>query len=122
MVAVKRSGFAAEQVGACDPAFVAHLSVPATTQQVSAAGVDFSRVARALKLGCHAEAGTFHDLRDVRCLQETDANVHGQAQAIAWTPDGAPVVIAILSRRGSANATSDDALIADVTKAALAAL
>jgi beta-lactamase class A len=42
--------------------------------------------------------------------------------AIAWPPGGAPVVIAILSRRGSANATSDDALIADATKAALAAL
>jgi beta-lactamase class A len=42
--------------------------------------------------------------------------------AIAWPPGGAPVVIAILSRRGSANATSDDALIADANKAALAAL
>jgi beta-lactamase class A len=42
--------------------------------------------------------------------------------AIAWPPGGAPIVIAILSRRGSANATSDDALIADATKAALAAL
>jgi beta-lactamase class A len=42
--------------------------------------------------------------------------------AIAWPPGGAPVVIAILSRRGSANARSDDALIADATKAALAAL
>jgi beta-lactamase class A len=42
--------------------------------------------------------------------------------AIAWPPGGAPVVIAILSRRGSANATSDDALIADATEAALAAL
>ena len=42
--------------------------------------------------------------------------------AIAWPSGGAPVVIAILSRRGSADATSDDALIADATKAALAAL
>jgi beta-lactamase class A len=42
--------------------------------------------------------------------------------AIAWPPHGAPVVIAILSRRGSVNATSDDALIADATKTAIAAL
>lgn len=42
--------------------------------------------------------------------------------AVAWPPGGAPVVIAVLSDRGSANATSDDALIADATKAALAAL
>jgi beta-lactamase class A len=42
--------------------------------------------------------------------------------AIAWPPGGAPVVIVVLSHRGSANATSDDALIADATKAALASL
>jgi len=42
--------------------------------------------------------------------------------AIAWPTSGAPIVIAILSDRGSAGASSDDALIADATKAALAAL
>lgn len=43
--------------------------------------------------------------------------------AIAWPPSGAPIVIAILSNRGNdQNATSADALIADATKAALAAL
>ena len=42
--------------------------------------------------------------------------------AVAWPPGRAPVVIAILSRRGSSTATSDDALIADATAAALAAL
>ncbi|HEY1919037.1 MAG TPA: class A beta-lactamase [Streptosporangiaceae bacterium] len=46
--------------------------------------------------------------------------------AIAWPPPsvqhGAPVVIAVLSSRDSINANSDDALIADATKAALADL
>jgi beta-lactamase class A len=42
--------------------------------------------------------------------------------AIAWPPGGAPVIIAILSRRGSPDATSDDALIADATRTAIAAL
>lgn len=42
--------------------------------------------------------------------------------AIAWPPHGAPVVIAVLSSRGSANAASDDALIADATRTALAGL
>ena len=42
--------------------------------------------------------------------------------AIAWPPGGAPVVIAVLSRRMSADATSDDSLIADATKAAITAL
>ena len=42
--------------------------------------------------------------------------------AIAWPPSGAPVVIAVLSHRGSANATSDDALLADATKTAVTAL
>jgi beta-lactamase class A len=42
--------------------------------------------------------------------------------AIAWPPSGAPVVIAVLSHRGSANATSDDALLADATKMAVTAL
>lgn len=41
--------------------------------------------------------------------------------AIAWPPGGTPLVIAIFSHRGSADATSDDALIADATRAALAA-
>ncbi|MCW2861482.1 MAG: Beta-lactamase [Actinoallomurus sp.] len=42
--------------------------------------------------------------------------------AIAWPPSGPPIDIAIQSDRTSANASSDDALIADATKAALAAL
>jgi beta-lactamase class A len=42
--------------------------------------------------------------------------------AIAWPPDGAPYVIAVLSSRDSVNAASDDALIADATRAALADL
>jgi beta-lactamase class A len=43
--------------------------------------------------------------------------------AIAWPPQGgAPFVIAILSSRGSINAASDDALIADATRTALAEL
>jgi beta-lactamase class A len=42
--------------------------------------------------------------------------------AIAWPPGRAPVVIAVLSRRGSATATSDDALLADATKTAVSAL
>ena len=42
--------------------------------------------------------------------------------AIAWPPHGAPVVISVLSSRGSATATSDDALIADATRTALADL
>jgi beta-lactamase class A len=42
--------------------------------------------------------------------------------AVAWPPGRAPIGIAVLSDRGVKNATSDDALIADATKAALAAL
>ncbi|MGK4579269.1 class A beta-lactamase [Kitasatospora sp. HPMI-4] len=43
--------------------------------------------------------------------------------AIAWPEGGgSPVVIAVLSDRGKADATSDDALIAESTKAALSAL
>lgn len=42
--------------------------------------------------------------------------------AIAWPPHGAPYVIAVLSSRGSADASSDDALIADATRTALADL
>jgi beta-lactamase class A len=42
--------------------------------------------------------------------------------AIAWPPYGAPVVISVLSSRDSAHATSDDALIADATRTALADL
>lgn len=42
--------------------------------------------------------------------------------AIAWPPHGAPFVIAVLSSRGSVNASSDDALIADATQTALADL
>jgi hypothetical protein len=42
--------------------------------------------------------------------------------AVAWPTSGAPIVIAILSDRGSKDASSDDALIADATKTGLAAL
>ncbi|QMU79847.1 class A beta-lactamase [Streptacidiphilus sp. PB12-B1b] len=42
--------------------------------------------------------------------------------AVVWPTSGAPIVIAVLSDRGSAGASSDDPLIADATKAALAAL
>jgi beta-lactamase class A len=42
--------------------------------------------------------------------------------AIAWPPHGAPVIIAVLSSRGSVHASSDDALIADATRTALADL
>ena len=42
--------------------------------------------------------------------------------AIAWPRHGAPVVIAVLSSRGSRDASSDDALIADATRAAVADL
>jgi len=42
--------------------------------------------------------------------------------AIAWPNNGSPVVIAIESDRRSAQASSDDALIAEATKAAITAL
>jgi beta-lactamase class A len=42
--------------------------------------------------------------------------------AIAWPTTGAPIVIAVLSDRGVADAASDDALIADATRTAIAAL
>ncbi|HWC81188.1 MAG TPA: class A beta-lactamase [Pseudonocardiaceae bacterium] len=42
--------------------------------------------------------------------------------AIAWPPSGSPVLIAIDTARNTDNATSNDALIADATKAALADL
>jgi beta-lactamase class A len=42
--------------------------------------------------------------------------------AITWRPHSAPLVIAVLSSRGSINASSDDALIADATRTALADL
>jgi beta-lactamase class A len=42
--------------------------------------------------------------------------------AIAWPPHGAPFVISVLSSRGSVNAPSGDALVADATRTALADL
>ena len=42
--------------------------------------------------------------------------------AVVWPTSGAPIVVAVLSDRGSPNAPSDDALIADATRAALTAL
>lgn len=38
--------------------------------------------------------------------------------AVAWPTHGSPIVIAVLSDRGSKDASSDDALIADATKTA----
>lgn len=42
--------------------------------------------------------------------------------AIAWPSDGSPIVVAVLSDRGVEDASADDALIADATRAALTAL
>lgn len=42
--------------------------------------------------------------------------------AVLWPTHGAPIVIAVLSNRGSENASSDDGLIADATKLALGQL
>ena len=42
--------------------------------------------------------------------------------AVVWPLKGAPIVVALLSDRGVADANSDDALLADATKAGLAAL
>ncbi|WP_034270444.1 class A beta-lactamase [Actinospica robiniae] len=39
--------------------------------------------------------------------------------AVLWPTHGAPIVIAVLSHRGTQNASSDDGLIADATKLAL---
>jgi beta-lactamase class A len=39
--------------------------------------------------------------------------------AVAWRADGRPLVIALLSDRGTAGAASDDALLADATRTAL---
>lgn len=39
--------------------------------------------------------------------------------AVLWPPNRAPIVIAVLSRRGTQNASSGDGLIADATKVAL---
>jgi beta-lactamase class A len=55
---------------------------------------------------------------------KTGSGGHGTRNdiAIAWPPGGAPVEIAVLSDRVKADAASDDALIADDTKAAIAGL
>jgi beta-lactamase class A len=42
--------------------------------------------------------------------------------AIVWPPTGSPLVISLLSTRRTQNATSEDALLADATKAAVSAL
>jgi beta-lactamase class A len=42
--------------------------------------------------------------------------------AVVWPPAGAPIIVSVLSDRGAPHASSADALIADATKAALAAL
>src|SRR5450631_4392731 len=70
-----------------DPALAARLLIQATAQQVSAAGVDFSCVARQLDPGFHAEAGAFRGLRDVRRLQEAEVNVYGLAPPLLQVPD-----------------------------------
>jgi beta-lactamase class A len=36
-----------------------------------------------------------------------------------WRPSGSPIVIAVLTNRRAADAASDDALIADVTRSAI---
>jgi len=66
-------------------ALAAHLSIPATARQVSAAGAG-SCVARALKPDFYAEAGAFHGLRDVRHLQETEAGVCVLAPPLVQVP------------------------------------
>jgi len=62
-------------------------SIPATAQQVSAASVDFPRVARSLEPGFYAEAGAFHGLRDVRHLQEAEVDVYVLAPPLVQVPD-----------------------------------
>jgi beta-lactamase class A len=42
--------------------------------------------------------------------------------AIVWPPDGAPIVMAVMSTRDSPDATRDDALVAQAAAAAVAAL
>ena len=68
-------------------ALTAYLSIPATAQQVSAASVDFPRVARSLEPGFYAEAGAFHGLRDVRHLQEAEVDVYVLAPPLVQMPD-----------------------------------
>ncbi|WP_199736488.1 class A beta-lactamase [Micromonospora sp. HM5-17] len=42
--------------------------------------------------------------------------------AVVWPPDGAPIVLAVMSRRDERHATYDDALIAAATRAVIAVL
>lgn len=42
--------------------------------------------------------------------------------AVLWPPDGAPIVLAVMSSRAEKDAGYDNALIAGATKAALSAL
>lgn len=42
--------------------------------------------------------------------------------AVVWPPDGAPIVLAILSSREEKDASSDDTLIAEAAKATIEAL
>ncbi|MEV4482898.1 class A beta-lactamase [Micromonospora coxensis] len=44
------------------------------------------------------------------------------AIAVVWPPDGAPIVLAVLSRRDTRDAPYDDALVAQATRVALDAL
>ncbi|MEV4492861.1 class A beta-lactamase [Micromonospora coxensis] len=44
------------------------------------------------------------------------------AIAVVWPPDGAPIVLAVLSRRDTRDARYDDALVAQATRVALDAL
>lgn len=59
-----------------------------------------------------------------KVADKTGSGDHGTRDDIAVVvpPGGAPIVIAVLSDRDSANASSDDALIADATRTAIAAL
>jgi len=42
--------------------------------------------------------------------------------AVLWPPDGAPIVIAVMSTRGKKDATPDDRLIAEAARTAVTAL
>jgi beta-lactamase class A len=41
--------------------------------------------------------------------------------AVAWPPPAAPIVISVLTDRGTSDASSDDTLVAEAVRAGLAA-
>jgi beta-lactamase class A len=59
-----------------------------------------------------------------RVGDKTGNGGHGTSNdiAIAWPASGSPIVVAIMSDGGSADASSNGALIADATRAGVAAL